>query len=70
MNRSDLINGITHYLTHLRMQVEHLNNLNLQDDNVHAENFFRDLLMASAWGLNALVAEWLIRRRRPSDPFP
>jgi uncharacterized membrane protein len=24
----------------------------------------RDLLMASAWGLNALVAEWLIRRRR------
>ena len=32
--------------------------------------FFRDLLMASAWGLNAVVAEWLIRRRRPSDPFP
>jgi uncharacterized membrane protein YozB (DUF420 family) len=24
---------------------------------------FRDVLMASAWGLNALVAEWLIRRR-------
>jgi hypothetical protein len=44
MNRSDLIKGITHYLTHLRMQVEHLNSLNLQDDNVHAENFFRDLL--------------------------
>ena len=44
MNRSDLIKGITHYLTHLRMQVEHLNSLNLQDDNVHAENFFRDLI--------------------------
>lgn len=44
MNRSDLIKGITHYLTHLRMQVELLNSLNLQDDNVHAENFFRDLL--------------------------
>lgn len=44
MNRSELIKGITHYLTHLRMQVEHLNSLNLQDDNVNAENFFRDLL--------------------------
>lgn len=44
MNRSDLIKGITYYLTHLRMQVEHLNSLNLQDVNVHAENFFRDLL--------------------------
>lgn len=44
MNRSDLFKGITHYLTHLRMQVEHLNSLNLQDDNVHAENFFRDML--------------------------
>ncbi|MCV2353474.1 DUF2306 domain-containing protein [Paucibacter sp. B2R-40] len=29
----------------------------------------RDLLMASAWGLNALVAEWLIRRRRRSTAF-
>lgn len=44
MNRSELIKGITHYLTHLRMQVEHLNGLNLQDDNIHAENFFRDFL--------------------------
>jgi hypothetical protein len=44
MNRSELIKGITHYLTHLRMQVELLNSLNLQDDNVHAENFFRDFL--------------------------
>lgn len=26
------------------MQVETLNSLNLQDDNIHAENFFRDLL--------------------------
>ena len=25
--------------------------------------FFRDVLMASAWGLNALFAEWIIRRR-------
>lgn len=39
MKRSDLIKGIAHYLTHLRMQVEALNSLNLQDDNVHAENF-------------------------------
>lgn len=44
MRRSDLINGIARYLTLLRVQVEHLNSLNLQDDNVHAENFFRDLL--------------------------
>ena len=44
MKRSDHIKGITYYLTHLRMQVEALNSLNLQDDNVHAENFFRDLL--------------------------
>jgi uncharacterized membrane protein YozB (DUF420 family) len=27
---------------------------------------FRDVLMAAAWGLNALVAEWIIRRRLPS----
>lgn len=44
MNRSNLIKTIAQYLTHLRMQVEALNSLNLQDDNVHAENFFRDLL--------------------------
>ena len=44
MNRSNLIKGITHYIAHLRLQIELLNNLNLQDDNVHAENFFRDLL--------------------------
>ena len=25
--------------------------------------FFRDVLMASAWGLNVLFAEWIIRRR-------
>ena len=25
--------------------------------------FFRDVLMASAWGLNVVVAEWIIRRR-------
>ena len=28
--------------------------------------FFRDVLMASAWGLNALFAEWVIRRRLSS----
>ena len=28
--------------------------------------FFRDVLMASAWGLNVLIAEWIIRRRLPS----
>ena len=44
MKRSNVINGIAHYLTHLRMQVELLSNLNLQDNNVHAENFFRDLI--------------------------
>lgn len=44
MKRADLIRRITYYLTHLRMQVEALNSLNLQDDNVHAENFFRDFL--------------------------
>jgi uncharacterized membrane protein YozB (DUF420 family) len=27
--------------------------------------FFRDVLMASAWGLNLLLAEWIIRRRLP-----
>jgi Predicted membrane protein (DUF2306) len=27
---------------------------------------FRDVLMASAWGLNVVVAEWIIRRRLPS----
>ena len=27
---------------------------------------FRDLLMASAWGLNMVFAEWVIRRRVPS----
>ena len=28
--------------------------------------FFRDVLMASAWSLNVLIAEWIIRRRLPS----
>jgi hypothetical protein len=27
---------------------------------------FRDVLMASAWGLNMAFAEWIIRRRLPS----
>lgn len=44
MNRANLLSGISHYLTHLRMSVEHLNSLNLQDINVHAEAFFRDFL--------------------------
>jgi hypothetical protein len=28
--------------------------------------FFRDVLMASAWGLNMAFAEWVIRSRLPS----
>ena len=28
--------------------------------------FFRDVLMAAAWGLNALFAEWIIRRQTSS----
>ena len=28
--------------------------------------FFRDVLMASAWGLNVLFAEWIVRYRLPS----
>jgi hypothetical protein len=28
--------------------------------------FFRDVLMAAAWGLNVLFAEWIIRHRLPS----
>jgi hypothetical protein len=28
--------------------------------------FLRDVLMASAWGLNLAFAEWVIRRRLPS----
>ncbi len=44
MNRRDLINRITYWLTHLKMQVEMQNRLNLQDLNVHSENFFRDFL--------------------------
>jgi hypothetical protein len=30
--------------------------------------FLRDVLMASAWSLNAAFAEWLIRRRLPAAP--
>jgi hypothetical protein len=44
MNRARLLEGISYYLTHLRLSVEHLNSLNLQDINVHAETFFRDFL--------------------------
>ncbi|MFH1341497.1 MAG: SMEK domain-containing protein [Pseudomonadota bacterium] len=44
MNRARLLQDISFYLTHLRVSVEHLNSLNLQDINVHAENFFRDFL--------------------------
>ena len=29
--------------------------------------FFRDVLMASAWGLNMAFAEWVIRRRLPPN---
>ena len=44
MKRAELLKIVTHYLTHLRMSVEASNSLNLQDLNVHAEAFFRDLL--------------------------
>ena len=44
MRRADLLRTVTHYLMHLRVSVEASNSLNLQDLNVHAEAFFRDLL--------------------------
>ena len=44
INRAHFLSTIGHYLTHLRMSVEHSSSLNLQDMNVHAENFFRDFL--------------------------
>lgn len=44
MRRAELLRTVTHYLTHLRVSVEASNSLNLQDLNVHAEAFFRDLL--------------------------
>lgn len=44
MKRAELLGIVAHYLTHLRMSVEASNSLNLQDLNVHAEAFFRDLL--------------------------
>jgi len=44
MNRTSVIATINYYLTHLRTSVEHLNSLNLQDINVQAEMFYRDLL--------------------------
>lgn len=44
MKRAELLTIVTHYLTHLRVSVELSNSLNLQDLNVHAEGFFRDLL--------------------------
>lgn len=44
MNRAELLRTVAYYLTHLRVSVEASNSLNLQDLNVHAEAFFRDLL--------------------------
>lgn len=44
MKRAELLRIVTHYLTQLRVSVEVSNSLNLQDLNVHAEAFFRDLL--------------------------
>lgn len=44
MRRAELLRIVTYYLTHLRVSVETSNSLNLQDLNVHAEAFFRDLL--------------------------
>ena len=44
MRRAELLRTATHYLTHMRVAVEASNSLNLQDLNLHAEAFFRDLL--------------------------
>jgi hypothetical protein len=66
MNRSDLIKGITHYLSVLRVQVELLNSLNLQDINVHAENFFRDLLNL-ALGYNLMNINIVEKNARAID---
>ncbi|WP_082476091.1 SMEK domain-containing protein [Methylobacterium sp. Leaf99] len=44
MNRQRLLEDVSHYLTHLQISVGHLNGLNLQDINIHAEIFFRDFL--------------------------
>ena len=44
MKRAELLRTVSYYLAHLRVSVEASNSLNLQDLNVHAEAFFRDLL--------------------------
>lgn len=44
MNRAQLLQTINYRLAHLRVVVEQASRLNLQDINVHVENFFRDLL--------------------------
>lgn len=44
MHRAQLLQAIISKLAHLRLVVEQSNRLNLQDINLHAENFFRDLL--------------------------
>lgn len=44
MNRGQLLHAINYRLAHLRYLVEQSSHLNLQDINIHAENFFRDLL--------------------------
>ncbi len=44
MNRKEHISKIASYFAQLNAQVVLLNSLNLQDVNVHSENFFRDFL--------------------------
>ncbi|ESX08534.1 hypothetical protein X768_22585 [Mesorhizobium sp. LSJC265A00] len=44
MNRVNLVNKVSEYLSRLRMDVQQRNLLNLQDINIHAETFFRLLL--------------------------
>ncbi|TGS46278.1 MULTISPECIES: SMEK domain-containing protein [unclassified Mesorhizobium] len=44
MNRVNLVNTVSEYLSRLRVEVEQRNLLNLQDINIHAETFFRHLL--------------------------
>jgi len=52
MYRAELLQDIIQKLSHLRLVVEQSNKLNLQDINIHAENFFRDLLnLAFDYGL-------------------
>jgi len=47
MNRAHTFSLVVHHLTQLQMRISMFNSLNMQDINIHAENFFRDLLNLS-----------------------